>query len=639
VVKTLRLLAGFSLAIAVAAPFEVALAQRPVDPPLDPNQPVKGRPEQKASPKATAQPNPAPNKGAPQAPNVTAPAAQPQVQPGPGSDQRRGFDGRRDGPPPNRDADRRRDERPPLQAPISPPRPPQADRPPVVDTPAPPPSANPKVNPFRRDREVLPPPAQGEPSIRPERKFDQQDPPRGGPPPRPTGPVIVPGGEPPLRQERKSDQQDPPRGGPPPRPTGPVIVPGGEPPLRQERKSDQQDPPRGGPPPRPTGPVIVPGGEPPLRQERRFDQQGSPRGGPPQRPTSPVIDPARPIGTPPPAAVLPDAPRRGQGGVEGFRPGFRPPGPPVTRLEDVQRGRTQRTEAGGRRTVIQESDNRVIIKQNNTTIIRHDETQRFARQGSTVRSIRRGDGTTQTVVVRPGGVQLFNIVDDNGRLVRRYRRDDRGREVNIIDNRRFYRNAAFIGAGLIAGAVILNLREPEVRIPRDRYIVDYDRASDDDLYEALSAPPVDRLERAYSLEEVRYNVRLRDRMRRLDLDAVTFPSGSWEVENDQFPKLERLAHIMLRIIDRNPSEVFFIEGHTDAVGPPDDNLTLSDRRAQAVAEILSGVFDVPPENLVTQGYGEQFLKVPSDGPEPLSRRVAVRRVTPLLGEAEFGDRR
>ena len=572
-VKTLRLLAGFSLAIAVAAPFEVALAQRPVDPPLDPNQPVKGRPEQKASPKATAQPNPAPNKGAPQAPNVTAPAAQPQVQPGPGSDQRRGFDGRRDGPPPNRDADRRRDERPPLQAPISPPRPPQADRPPVVDTPAPPPSANPKVNPFRRDREVLPPPAQGEPSIRPERKFDQQDPPRGGPPPRPTGPVIVPGGE------------------------------------------------------------------PPLRQERRFDQQGSPRGGPPQRPTSPVIDPARPIGTPPPAAVLPDAPRRGQGGVEGFRPGFRPPGPPVTRLEDVQRGRTQRTEAGGRRTVIQESDNRVIIKQNNTTIIRHDETQRFARQGSTVRSIRRGDGTTQTVVVRPGGVQLFNIVDDNGRLVRRYRRDDRGREVNIIDNRRFYRNAAFIGAGLIAGAVILNLREPEVRIPRDRYIVDYDRASDDDLYEALSAPPVDRLERAYSLEEVRYNVRLRDRMRRLDLDAVTFPSGSWEVENDQFPKLERLAHIMLRIIDRNPSEVFFIEGHTDAVGPPDDNLTLSDRRAQAVAEILSGVFDVPPENLVTQGYGEQFLKVPSDGPEPLSRRVAVRRVTPLLGEAEFGDRR
>lgn len=296
-------------------------------------------------------------------------------------------------------------------------------------------------------------------------------------------------------------------------------------------------------------------------------------------------------------------------------------------------------EAGGRRTVIQETDNRVIVKQNNTTIIRHDETQRFAKNASSIRSSRRHDGTTQTVVLRPGGAQLFNIVDNDGRLVRRYRRDARGREINIIDNRRFYRNAAFIGvAGLGIGAIYLGLRAPEVRIPRERYIVDYDRASDDDIYEALTAPPIDSLERAYSLEEIRYNVELRDRMRRLDVDAVSFESGSWEVDPQQFPKLERLARIMLRIIDRNPGEVFFVEGHTDSVGLDVDNLTLSDRRAQAVAEILSGVFDVPPENLVTQGYGEQFPKVLTSGPERLNRRVAVRRVTPLLGDQAFDDR-
>jgi hypothetical protein len=28
-----------------------------------------------------------------------------------------------------------------------------------------------------------------------------------------------------------------------------------------------------------------------------------------------------------------------------------------------------------------------------------------------------------------------------------------------------------------------------VTIPRERYIADYERASDDDLYETLSAPP------------------------------------------------------------------------------------------------------------------------------------------------------
>jgi hypothetical protein len=33
---------------------------------------------------------------------------------------------------------------------------------------------------------------------------------------------------------------------------------------------------------------------------------------------------------------------------------------------------------------------------------------------------------------------------------------------------------------------------------------------------------------------------------------------------------------------------------------------------------------------VTQGYGEQFLKIPTDGPEEQNRRVTARRITPLL---------
>ena len=41
-----------------------------------------------------------------------------------------------------------------------------------------------------------------------------------------------------------------------------------------------------------------------------------------------------------------------------------------------------------------------------------------------------------------------------------------------------------------------------------------------------------------------------------------------------------------------------LEGHTDAVGAAEDNASLSDRRAEAVAEILTTNFNVPPENLV-----------------------------------------
>ena len=46
--------------------------------------------------------------------------------------------------------------------------------------------------------------------------------------------------------------------------------------------------------------------------------------------------------------------------------------------------------------------------------------------------------------------------------------------------------------------------------------------------------------------------------------------------------------------------------------------------------MLTQQFNVPPENLSTQGYGEQYPKVPTDGPEEANRRVSVRRITPLL---------
>ena len=69
---------------------------------------------------------------------------------------------------------------------------------------------------------------------------------------------------------------------------------------------------------------------------------------------------------------------------------------------------------------------------------------------------------------------------------------------------------------------------------------------------------------------------------------------------------------------------------TDAVGSDLANLALSDRRAESVAQILSFYFAIPPENLITQGYGEQFLKILTAGAERENRRVTLRRITPLL---------
>lgn len=287
----------------------------------------------------------------------------------------------------------------------------------------------------------------------------------------------------------------------------------------------------------------------------------------------------------------------------------------------MKRGRRQRVEDGGKRTITEEPGNRTIVQQKGApAMIRHDEGERMRRTSRDVRSERRPDGGNLTIAIRPGGIQVFSEFDNSGRLMRRYRRDRDGRDWDLIDNRRFGNRPA----------IIVGLAPPRLRIPRERYIMDYTRASDDDLYDALMDGPVDQLERGYSLDEIRYNAYLRDRMRRVDLDTVTFDFGAWQVPYDQYGRLERIAAIINRILDRRPDEVFLIEGHTDAVGSELDNLTLSDRRAEEVAVILTETFNVPPENLVTQGYGEEFLKVPTLAAERINRRVAVRRITPLL---------
>ena len=169
-----------------------------------------------------------------------------------------------------------------------------------------------------------------------------------------------------------------------------------------------------------------------------------------------------------------------------------------------------------------------------------------------------------------------------------------------------------------------------IRIPYDRYIVEADEAPPELIYDTMMAPPVDRIERRYSLDEIRYSPSVRQLMPSIDLDTINFETGSWEIPPDQAAKLQVIADGLNRAISRNPREVFLIEGHTDAVGNDVDNLSLSDRRAESAAELLTQQFQVPAENLTSQGYGEQYLKEQTDGPSRINRRVTVRRITPLL---------
>jgi outer membrane protein OmpA-like peptidoglycan-associated protein len=307
------------------------------------------------------------------------------------------------------------------------------------------------------------------------------------------------------------------------------------------------------------------------------------------------------------------------------RPGYVPGGfrddDDVRDYDQVRRDRREFSEGG--RTYIREPG-RIIVRDRDTYFIRHDENERFRDlDRRAYRSERRG-GDTITYLDRPGGEQIVTIVDDDGRLVRRSRRFRDGREVVIIDNS--------FGGGVARPIYedVVELPPPDIRIPRDRYVVDYDGADERTVYEALSAPPVVAVDRRYTLDQVRYSPQLRARMRSVDIDTINFDTGSFTVTPDQAARLSTIAAAMNRAIKANPQEVFLIEGYTDAVGADIDNLSLSDRRAQSVATVLTQNFQVPPENLTTQGYGEQNLKVNTQNASRENRRVTVRRITPLI---------
>ncbi len=232
-------------------------------------------------------------------------------------------------------------------------------------------------------------------------------------------------------------------------------------------------------------------------------------------------------------------------------------------------------------------------------------------------------GITRTIVYRRNGVQVVTVRDRFGNIISRIRRMPDGREFELIGNRTD-------ADGVVRPPIVNTVPRPRVAIPQDDYVVDLGRATRDDLRRALTAPPVQRLERRYTLDEVLRNESVRAYSPRIDLDTITFAFGSATIGVDQMPTLFALGQIMEEVLYQNPYEVYLIEGHTDAVGSDYDNLILSDRRAEAVAVALSQNFGIPPENLVTEGYGEQYLKVPTLAPERLNRRATIRRLTDLL---------
>ena len=502
--------------------------------------------------------------------------------------------------PPTPEEQRRRQQQQQQQR--QPPPPPQRQAPPP---PAPPQAQPPRVPPPQAPAQV-PPPATRQP---PPQAPAQVPPPTRVPP---QAPAQVP---PPTRVPPQAPAQVPPSRQPPA--TAPAQVPPANAPAQNVPPSRQ---------PPATAPAQVPPANAPAQNlpPSRQPPTTAPTQVAPAGPAAPAAPQQRPVLAPPPPLPAPTAAQARPLPATSDRPAAiavtTPQGRPVTRVDQL---RTERHEVReGDRTIIREPDRVIVREANGRAFIRHSDVDRFRYGARDVRVETRGRDHVTTVVL-PNGQRVVTVLDSDGRLLRRSRWVD-NREVVIIDQRPVAPGYNYF----------VELPPPIIRIPRERYIVEAAVAPPAMIYETLMAPPVEAIDQPYSLDQVRYSYSLRERMPSVDIDTINFETGSWEVAPDQIERLATIAQAISQAIAANPKEVFLIEGHTDAVGSDVDNLSLSDRRAETVALILSQQFNVPPENLVTQGYGEQYLKIPTQEAERRNRRVTARRITPLLAQQQ-----
>ncbi|RWC23801.1 MAG: OmpA family protein [Mesorhizobium sp.] len=292
----------------------------------------------------------------------------------------------------------------------------------------------------------------------------------------------------------------------------------------------------------------------------------------------------------------------------------------------IERPRRERPEVPEGAELVREVNNRFIFRTNNTYFIERPREERFIIDAREVYYEELPRSRQREVVVRPDGTRIVTIRNRWGDVVRRVKILPDDREIVLV-----YVEDDYYDEVLEWRDPGLDLPPLDLDIPVRDYILDAEWVEDpEDYYTFLDQPPVEQVERTYSLDEVRRSARIRDKVRRIDLDIINFEFGSAQIPESEIGKLEGVAEAMQRLLKENPGETFLIEGHTDAVGAEVANLALSDQRAEAVATALTNVFDIAPENMETQGYGEQYLKVETQEPERENRRVAIRRITPLV---------
>ena len=121
-------------------------------------------------------------------------------------------------------------------------------------------------------------------------------------------------------------------------------------------------------------------------------------------------------------------------------------------------------------------------------------------------------------------------------------------------------------------------------------------------------------------QEIRIKL-IRDFARIFTLDNVYFDVSKWDIKPECTYALDNLYNTLML----NPNMKIEIAGHTDSDGDSQDNLILSQRRAESVMNYLIKM-GLDPKRIQAKGYGEFKPIVPNDNApnKAKNRRTEVR---------------
>lgn len=264
--------------------------------------------------------------------------------------------------------------------------------------------------------------------------------------------------------------------------------------------------------------------------------------------------------------------------------------------------------------VLSRSGDRVVVEDPNGDLrVLKDDDALIRRAGDQVATETFDDGSSRSIVTKPDGSKIITVRGRDGTVLRRVNIDAQGNEYVLFDD-------------LAQEEQVVVTELPPVK-QSFAAVGTQDEAA---LRAALEAEMNAGQDRRFSLRQVRDIKQVRALAPELELDAVRFETGSAAIRPEQARSLAKIGRTLSELVAADPRTVILVEGHTDAVGSATYNLALSDRRAETVALALTEYFDVPPENMVTQGYGESALKVLTLADEVKNRRAVVRNITNLL---------